>query len=215
MTTTDELAKVIWDFNTQQEPISKSDCILVLGSNDLRVAQRGANLFLQGYAPLIIFSGNVGRLTKGLWNKPEAEMFADVALKMGVPRNNIFIENKSTNTGENILFTNQLLKEHGLSPKSFIIVTKPHMEYRALATFKKFLPDVQGFVTAPEISFEEYPNELLSKEYVINIMVGDLQRLQIYPAKGFSAPVDIPKSVLEAYEKLVARGYTEHIIQDV
>ncbi len=213
MKTTDELAQIIWDFNNQQDPIEKSDVILVLGSNDLRVAQRGAELFFQEYAPLLIFSGKEGNFTKGKWEKSEAEMLADVAIAMGVPKKNILIENESTNSGENIIFTKQLLEENKLYPTSFILVQKPYMQHRALATFKKLLPDRKVCITTLDIPFTEYPNEFLSKEHIIHAMVGDLQRLQLYPAKGFSVPVEIPDSVLEAYHELIARGYTSRLLQ--
>ncbi|MBN1645036.1 YdcF family protein [Candidatus Woesearchaeota archaeon] len=209
-----ELAKKIWDYHHVHHKLEKVDCILALGSNDLRVAERGARLFLDGLAPLLIFSGGVGKLTPASWNKPEAEMFADVAIKMGVPKDKILIENKSTNTGENILFTMDLLKEKGLNPESFIVVQKPYMERRSFATFKKHLPDKKLIVTSPQISFDNYPNEMLSKDMIINIMVGDLQRIKIYPAKGFQIPQDIPDDVWSAYEKLVKAGYTEHIVKN-
>lgn len=209
-----DFAKIIWDFNIQKDPIKESDCILVLGSNDIRVAQRGAQLFRQGFAPLMVFSGNTGRLTEGLWDEPEANVFAAEAKKMGVPEENITIENKSTNTGENLEFTKQILRERELNPRSFILVQKPYMQWRAWATFKKVFPDTAVVVTAPDISFEEYPNDVLSREHIINVMVGDLQRLKLYSEKGFSVPVDIPKHVWQAYEKLVDLGYTEHLITE-
>src|SRR5258706_4413608 len=106
---TDELAKILWDFNKLNNEIEKSDCIIVLGSNDTRVAERGSQLFLEDYAPLIVFSGGFGRLSNKNWTKSEAETFADVALKMGIPSDKILIENKSTNTGENIKYSLKLL----------------------------------------------------------------------------------------------------------
>jgi hypothetical protein len=48
-------------------------------------------------------------------------------------------------------------------------------------------------------------------ERVINIMVGDLQRIRIYPAKGFQIPQDIPDEVWTAYERLVKWGFTKHL----
>lgn len=211
---TDELAKILWNYNSLNQSVKKSDCIIVLGSNDLRVAQRGAELFLQSFAPLIIFSGNVGRLTKGMWNKPEAEIFAAEAIKMGVPENKIIIENKSTNTGDNLLFTKKLLGEKGISMNKIILVQKPYMQRRAFATFKKVWPEKEVIVTAPQISFEEYPNEIVRKDTVINLMVGDTQRIKLYPKKGFQIPQKIPNEVWEACEELVKRGYNHHLISE-
>jgi len=131
-----KLAKILWDYHHMQHTLKKCDCILVLGSHDLRVAERGAELYLQGYAPLVIFSGGLGRLTNGMWTETEADQFAQIAIEKGVPKEAILIENKSTNTGENILFTQQLLAQHRLNPQSFIVVQKPYMERRSYATLK-------------------------------------------------------------------------------
>jgi len=212
--TTDELAKILWNYNNLDQPLQKSDAILVLGSNDIRVAERGAELFLQGFSPYIIFSGNVGRLSKDTFDKPEAEVFSEVALRMGVPKDKIIIENQSTNTGENITFTKKLLEEKGLKFKNFIVVQKPYMGRRAYATFKKQWPDVDIMVTAPQISFEDYPNDLLSKDHIINIAVGDTQRVKLYPKQSFQIEQEMPKEVWTAFEELVKRGFTEHLIKD-
>src|SRR5205085_1198172 len=110
--------------------LERSDCILVLGSHDTRVAERGAELYLQGWAPILIFSGGLGRLTEDIWTETEADKFALIAETMGVSKEAILIENRSTNTGENILFTQQLLSKRNLDPKSFIVVQKPYMERR-------------------------------------------------------------------------------------
>lgn len=194
--------------------LKKADCLLVLGSNDIRVAEYAADLFLQGYAPYILFSGGFGVLTTEVFQKPEAEVFADIAITKGVPREKILIENKSTNTGENIEFTKQLLVEKRLDFKSFILVQKPYMERRAYATFKKRWPEKDFIVTSPPLSFEEYPTPELTKEMVINIMVGDLQRIKIYPEKGFQIYQEIPLDVWNAYLSLVSLGYTDHLIKD-
>ena len=42
-------------------------------------------------------------------------------------------------------------------------------------------------------------------------MVGDLQRIRIYPEKGFQIPQDIPDEVWAAYERLVGWGFTRHL----
>lgn len=208
------LAKKLWNYHQLQHTLTKSDCILVLGSHDLRVADRGADIYLQGLAPIIIFSGGLGNLTKNMWTETEADLFATIALDKGVPREAIFIENKSTNTGENILFTQQLLKDNKLDLQSFIVVQKPYMERRSYATFKKHWPEKTLTVTSPLLSFEEYPNHEIPLERVINIMVGDLQRIKLYPEKGFQIYQEIPADVWDAYEQLVEMGFNRHLVKE-
>lgn len=205
--------QVVWNYLKMNQEVHKADCILALGSHDVRVAHRAAQLFNEGFAPYIVFSGGFGRLT-GNFPKPEAEVFADEAVRLNVPKDKIIIEGKSTNTGENIKFSMELLQEKGLSPDSFILITKPYMERRAYATFKKLFPDKVVTPTSPQISFKEAPYDGFTQEDVINIMAGDLQRIKIYPEKGFLIPQEVPEKVWKAYEEIVGMGYTQHLIKN-
>jgi uncharacterized SAM-binding protein YcdF (DUF218 family) len=208
----DAWAKTLWDYHHVGHALEKADGILVLGSHDTRAAERGAELFLAGWAPLLLFSGRLGGLTSGMWTRSEAEVFADVAAGMGVPRDRILVEARSTNTGENVDFSRQLLAEKGLRLRKAIAVQKPYMERRTLATFRQRWPELEVIVTSPQIAFDDYPTGTIGKDDVIHIMVGDLQRLIVYGRKGWSAPQDVPAEVLEAYERLVAAGYTRRLL---
>ena len=208
------LAKTLWNYHQMNHVLAKSDCILALGSHDLRVAERVAELYHQGLAPLVIMSGGLGNFTQEIWTESEADKFAKIAIEKGVPQEAILIENKSTNTGENILFTQKLLSEKDLNPQSFIVVQKPYMERRSYATFKKHWPDKNLSVTSPQISFETYPTDEIPLERVIHIMVGDLQRIKYYPEKGFQIYQEIPPDVWQAYEKLIAAGFDKHLMKE-
>jgi uncharacterized SAM-binding protein YcdF (DUF218 family) len=210
------LAEKVWDYHRLNHRLAPSDAVLVLCSHDRRVAERGAELFLAGWAPLLVFSGGLGAITRGLWSEPEADQFARVAAGLGVPEDRILVENRSTNTGENVLFTRRMLAERGLDPARFIVVQKPYMERRSYATFRKLWPEKEVVVTSPQVSFADYlahySNSELSADDVVAIMVGDLQRIKLYPAKGFQIPQPIPADVWAAYEELVAAGYVKYLI---
>jgi len=210
------LVEKVWDYHQLNHQLSKADAILVLCSHDKAVAETGARLYLEGWAPLLIFSGGLGSITRHLWQEPEADQFAEIAARMGVPRQDMLIENRSTNTGENVLFTKQLLAERHLEPGKFIVVQKPYMERRSYATFRKLWPDKEVLVTSPRVSLDEYlgkySNEALSIDEVISIMVGDLQRIKLYPAKGFQIHQEIPEDVWAAYDELVALGYDSRLV---
>ncbi|MBP1621750.1 MAG: YdcF family protein [Acidobacteria bacterium] len=193
--TDDALARMLWDYMQLGHELSPADVMLVLGSNDVRVGEHGARLFLRGLAPLMVCSGRVGRLTAGHFEKSEAETFADAAVRLGVPRSAILLEPDSTNTGENI------------------VVQKPYMERRAWATFKRRWPEPDLQVTSPPIPYDAYPTAEIPRELVINIMVGDVQRMRVYAERGFQVPQPIPDDVWAAWETLVARGYTGHLVR--
>jgi uncharacterized SAM-binding protein YcdF (DUF218 family) len=210
-----QLARKIWDYHHMNHGLEKADCILVLGSHDTRVAERGAQLFLDGYGSLIVFSGGLGNLTRDIWSRPEADIFAEIAVKMGVPKEKILIENQSTNTGENILLVKRMLAEKKIDPNRFMLVQKPYMERRTYATFRKLWPEKECIVASPQISFDDYPDEKISQDDVINIMVGDLQRIKLYPKRGFQIEQEIPDDVWKAYETLVNEGYTRNLITKI
>ncbi len=88
------------------------------------------------------------------------------------------------------------------------------MERRAYATFKRHWPGKTCMATSPPLSFEEYcggDNPAIHREVVIHLMVGDLQRIDLYAERGFQIPQVIPPPVRAAYDLLVEAGYTEQL----
>jgi uncharacterized SAM-binding protein YcdF (DUF218 family) len=210
----DDWARVVWAYHQVGHALARADCIIALGSHDTRVAERAAEVFLEGWAPLVVCSGHLGALTQGAWSRSEAHVFADVAAARGVPRERILVEDRSTNTGENVEFSRRLLAEKGLFPRRAIAVQKPYMERRTLATFGRRWPELDLVVTSPQLGFDEYVAGSIRRDDVLHIMVGDLQRLIVYGRKGWSVPQVIPDEVMEAYEGLVAAGYTRRLLGD-
>jgi uncharacterized SAM-binding protein YcdF (DUF218 family) len=210
------LVERVWNYHHLNHELQKSDVMVVLCSHDTIVAERGAQLFLDGWAPLLVFTGGLGVITRQLWTDPEAERFARIARNMGVPEDRILIENRATNTGENVAFTRDLLASRNLDPHSLILVQKPYMERRTFATFEKVWPGKSVRVTSPQLSLDDYlarySHASLTADDVISIMVGDLQRIREYPARGFQIPQHIPDDVWEAYTALVRAGYDRHLM---
>ena len=219
--TKDQAIQKIWDYMHMNHKLKKADVIFVLGNRDIRVAEYAAKLYHDEFAPVILFSGSgdihnhkPGR--EQFAGSTEAKVFAAVAQKLGVPETAILIENKSQNTGDNYKFAIELLKQKGINPKIIIAVQKPYMERRTYATGKVHLPDdIELIVTSPPIPVAEYPNEVNGRdEHWLNAMVGDLQRIKEYPARGFQIEQEIPDDVWQAYEFLVAQGYNKRLIKD-
>lgn len=210
------LVERIWQYHQLHHELSHADAIVALCSHDTVVAERAAQLFLDGWAPLLIFAGGLGAITRRLWSEPEAEQFARIAARMGVPPRDILTETRSTNTGENVLFTRQMTVGLGLEIRKVIVVQKPYMERRAYATFRKVWPEAEVIVTSPRASLDEYldrcSHESMTSDDVISIMVGDLQRIRLYPDRGFQIPQEIPDDVWDAFRALVAAGYDRHLV---
>ncbi len=205
----------IWDYLRIGNQPSGADCLLVLGSRDDRVASYAAQLTsTRSFKTIVVSGGSAHKndLLATKWTEStEAEHFYTVMRSSGVQQE-IILEYKATNTGENCKFSYKLLKEEGIKPDSILIITKPYMERRAIATFTKQWPgsNVTFQVASPQMTFENYCNEDQPAASVINIMVGDLERIIKYPELGFQTWQQVAAHVKAALKTLQNAGYTKH-----
>lgn len=192
--------------------------MIVLGTNDIRVAHHAADLYHQGMAPRIGLHRRRGaseRPTRHCLERDGSGRFSRAARERGVPASVILEETRATNTSENLRFARALLAEQGIGPRNALVVVKPFMQRRAMATFAVVWPEMPASVSSWPATFDDYCNDELPPEKIANIIMGDLQRIWIYGRKGFSAPQTIPAEVRTAYDALVALGYTQHLIPEV
>ncbi|MCW7491589.1 YdcF family protein [Leptospira sp. 2 VSF19] len=208
-----ESASIIWDFLTQKDNLKKADLIFVLCSHDIRIAKFASDLYKNGYANRILFSGGLNFFTKNIFPDSEADSFANFAIKEGIPSKDIIIENKSTNTGENIQFSKSLLNATNVETNSIIAIQKPSMTLRVRLAFDKQWSDIQFIVAAPNYSLLDSPHSHINLFMIINEIVGDLQRIITYPKLGFQSEIFIPESVVYAFHYLVSREYNLHLIR--
>ena len=211
------LARIIWDYHWVQQEAIPADVVIALGTNDLRVAEFAAELFLQGYGATLVCTGGVahqGDLLETSWKKTEAEMYADVAISRGVPRERILLETRATNTAENIRFARDLLRRREIRPRNILLAVKPFMRRRVWATLPIEWPEMPATLASPQMTLDQYFTDELGPDKIINIMMGDLQRIWVYARKGWSAPQPLPAEVWEAYLKLAALGFTKHLIAE-
>lgn len=203
---------MLWEYHRVVGTLAPADVIVGLGSYDLRVAHWCAELLKQKLAPLLVFTGSHGNWTRGRWSKSEAEVFADEAVAHGASREQILLETKATNIGENLRFTKALLAELGLSPSRVIVVTKPQTLRRVVASAPIFWPEATVITSCPDQAFAEQPTTEHSLNDLIHEMVGDVQRMLEYPGLGYQVAQETPRAVLAAYEELKARGFTRHLL---
>lgn len=121
--------------------LKRSDVIVVLGASANKdgtpgsmMRERvltGVQLFKDGFAPLIMFTGAAAH-TKFV----EAQVMADLAISEGVPEDKIILESQAHNTAQNAFFSYQVMKERGL--KSAVIVTSPQHLLRSNLFFSRY-----------------------------------------------------------------------------
>ena len=213
-----EYAKVLWDYMRLDMPLRKADCIVGFGCYNEDIALRCAELYHAGYAPKVLFTGGLGRNTKEMWTESEAERFARIAIAAGVPEKDILIENRSTNSAENIIFTRELLEKEGIAVDHILGVHKPFMERRVMAAMGVYWPEVEFTVTSRQVSLEEYialsVQQGMEEKRVIEVLVGDFQRIDVYARKGYQLAQEIPSNAMQAYQKMVALGYTRELVAE-
>lgn len=210
-----EPLQVIWDYlGMHQEPV-QADVIVGFGNFNTDIARRAAELYHQGYAPKVLFTGGLGRNTEGMLPEPEAVRFAKVAMECGVPEEDIILEDKSRNTKENIEFTRALLEEHGIPHAHILGVHQPFMERRIVAAMGVYWPRQSFSVTCPQVTIPEYLRRALEQGITenasVSVIVGDFQRIELYAKLGYQLPQYIPEEAWEAYRKLVAMGYDKQL----
>ena len=207
--------QVIWDYLCLHQAPAKADVIVGFGNFNTDIARRAAELYLQGYAPKILFTGGLGRNTEGLLPEPEAVRFAKVAMECGVPERDIILEDESTNTKENILFTRAKLEQLGIPHAHILGVHQPFMERRIAAAMGVYWPEQSFSVTCPQVTIPEYlrraKEQGISENASISVIVGDFQRIELYAKLGYQLPQEIPDGAWEAFHALVALGYDKQL----
>lgn len=207
--------QTIWDFLCLHQEPKPADVIVGFGNFNTNIAVRAAELYLQGLAPKILFTGGLGRNTEGLLPEPEAVRFARAAMDRGVPECDIILEDKSKNTADNILFTKALLEELGVKHDHILGVHQPFMERRIKAAMGVYWPDQSFAVTSPQVTIPEYlkraKEQGISENASISVVVGDFQRMELYARKGWQLPQEIPEKCWEAFRELVAMGYDKQL----
>ncbi len=207
--------QILWDYLSLRQRVERADVIVGFGCYDDNVARWAAELYHQGYAPKILFTGGLGRNTAGLFRRSEAENFAAVAMEMGVPEGDILLESKSTNTRENIEFTRALLEARQIPHGRILGVHKHYMERRIHAAMGVYWPEqtfsVTSFPQTLEEALDAAEQQGMHRRETISTIVGDFQRIDLYARKGYQLPQVIPEEAWTAYRSLVARGYDSQL----
>ncbi len=199
--------------------IEKSDGILGLGSIDIKVAKKCAELYRNGYGKYIIFTGNCGKGTRGIITKTEAEIFRDIAVSEGVPKEKVYLEKKATDTYGNYLYSNLIIKENNLKANSLIVVQKPYAERRSFAISQKFYKNRKVYITSPNFNIQEweeyyFDNKNTNLIEIANEIVAEICVNKKMPKYNLQIEQEIPQDIINIYNNLVDSGFNKYLITD-
>lgn len=207
-------ARLIWDYHQMGHTPRTCDAAIGLGSHDLGVAAFAAKLYHEGLFTTLVFSGGNSPTTAARFPRGEAVHFREHALELGVPDDAILLEPSAGNTGQNIAFSHDVLAAAGINPASVLLISKPYMERRSYATARKVWPEVDVVCASEPLAFDDYLAAIGDPKLVIDMLVGDLQRVIEYPKQGFAVEQDVPEDVHAAYLALLDAGFDSRIMAD-
>jgi uncharacterized SAM-binding protein YcdF (DUF218 family) len=204
--------EALWAYHDMGHEARRCDIGIGLGSHDLGVATRAAELFRHGMFPGIVFTGANAPTTVERFPRGEAVHYREHAIELGVPAEAIRVETRATNTGENIRFTRALLAADGIEVRSAMLVSRPYQQRRAYATARRVWPGLEVVCASSRLSLDDYVAGIGDARRVIDMLVGDTQRVIEYPGRGFAIPQEMPVEVRKAYDRLVRAGFTRRLL---
>lgn len=214
--------------------IKAFDLAILFGGAIPAAADVLGRLWQDGHVKKIMVAGGIGHttdhlkeafhLSKDNQGLSEATLFANYLMKhYQIPETDLLLETNSTNCGENVQFTLDLLRASGGSPKETLIMQDASMQRRISATFDKIWPkDLTKIIHyAPyQPQFSLLREELVLGPTIwgiwepmryIELLLGEIPRLRNdatgYGPKGknFIAPVTVPEPVVSAFERVSAQ----------
>lgn len=206
-------AERIWQYHQMGHELRPVDAAIGLGSHDLGVATFAAELYRAELFPVLVFSGGNSPTTAARFPRGEAAHYREHAMTLGVPDSSILVEPKAGNTGQNVSLSRELLAKHGYRPRSVLLISKPYMERRAFATCRKVWPEVEVICASEPLKFDDYVRSIGDEKLVIDMLVGDLQRVIEYPKQDFAVEQDVPTGVLAAYNRLLEAGFDSRLLR--
>lgn len=144
------------------------DVIIILGSMDVKILDEAQKIFFEKKARnkelKIVTSGGIGRLTPDAWKLQggEGAVYKNILRDTyGVEDGDVFVENTSQNTNQNLQFTRDILLREGiLKPGTKIralLMQTPQLQRRSQRTA---LREFEREIGAGEIEFTSYAHSV-------------------------------------------------------
>jgi uncharacterized SAM-binding protein YcdF (DUF218 family) len=125
-----------------RNPLQKADAIIVVSGGDTKGrAMHGIDLFEQGWAQKIIFSGAAADPNSA----SNAKVMMSIAASRGVPKKSILLDESSRDTKENAVGTKSIAGNY----KKIILVTSEYHQRRLYEEFKKEYGNSTTFINSP------------------------------------------------------------------
>lgn len=217
----------------KQYKMEQADVILVFGNDLPYVIEFASRAFLKGIAKVLVICGGIGHSTEHLREAviksseysftyeeikdlSEAEIYGKIAEECyGIPKEQIFLDTKSTNCGENAVNGLKLLTENGLDRKNLILIQDPILQLRSRASLERhsegeliisyapFIPKLKD-----DLSYDMNVKGVWEFSRFIELLLGEITRLYDDKngygpnGKDFITHVDVLEEIMESYGRL-------------
>ena len=172
MTDYEKLLSIIYN-----DPLYKADAIILLEGDGFARLAHAADLYKQGYAPVVVFSGNIKDYPYGSYPLDEC---MPLLIEMGIPEKDIIHENQSTQTAEQAYQISLMVQKKKWS--KIILVASPHHQCRAYLTFLKQLPQGVILMNSTARNLPWFKEESWGKRF--DLLEQEHLRIEKYTQKG-------------------------------
>lgn len=148
----------VGNFVFMENQPESADIILVPGNSYPYMAEKAAELYRLGLAPMVLPSGRYS-ISAGKFSRvtgeaekyngayqTEWEFLKDVLMKNGVPENAVLREDEATFTWQNALFSRKVTDQAGLKVKKAILCCKNYHARRAFMYYQRAYPETEFLV---------------------------------------------------------------------
>ena len=168
----------ITDFIFLEDTPKKADVIFIPGSNEGNLARRAAQLYHEGYAPVLIPSGKYAKwrghnIVEGY--ETESDYFAKILMDEGVPGEAVWKEREATFTYENAIYTRKMLDQKGIKVKTALLCCQAYHARRSKLYYQVLFPDTEILV-CPTVTKEIARDNWFKSRDKIDKVLSELER---------------------------------------
>ena len=155
-----------------------------------KFAEEILSLYRQGYFEKVIISGGVIDQSR----RSEASILSQLLLSHGIEEDMMLIEDKATNTGENVTFTREKVKDLGV--KDLLLIGKISSKRRYIMTVRKQWPEIRR-ICCHGVNYFSCPVDQWWKDREFRARVmSECRKIPFYVEKGFISDVAIVNGIV-------------------